>query len=244
MHISIFSLQAVLLAVLVINYHHSNEVEAEEHFAAAGDWMNSMERKGAMNQILTKIKTKTDEVIDIPRRMKKKAKKKINSNEEDPNLSAYVNQQELADLNPVTAPDASDITKENETELETPMNEVTEKHEVPKKKKKSKKHKRKHKPKNKLKPKLEPKREQIEEQLEPQPEPQENQEQKPETTTEKEIQEFSKKNHRKEHRRRLRKKFVKMGPKEESRNATITIDSDEVNNRKPVDIIVHIKMNE
>ncbi|XP_047036371.1 FK506-binding protein 4-like [Helicoverpa zea] len=239
MHLCLVSFQAILVAVLVTNHYYIDEVDAEKHFAAVGDWFNSMERKpdiqGAMNQLLEQIRTTADQVINIHRRMYNETEKKKEIKEE-PDLSAHVNQPELAHRNPVAALDASGITTENDTETETTANEVTEKQEAPKKKRRTKKHKRKHKPKPRPKPKTE--------QMEEQP-GQEFQDQKVETTTEKEIPEFPKRAQKKEHRRKLKKKFVKMTPKEEIKNASVNnSDSDEVKVRKPVDIIVHIKMNE
>ncbi|KAF9799399.1 hypothetical protein SFRURICE_003096 [Spodoptera frugiperda] len=250
MNFCVVSVQIILVAIFVVQSHYGFEVEADTQSSqAVGSWFNSIERKVNVQDMMTgvygKIKKTANDFVEFPSRLIDYAtgtNPNTNDIDEDNDLSTMVNSQEQADLYVITsfetrASEVSSDEAKNEPEPDTEV--VKEVKHKPKRKKKIKKRK-----KNRRKKKHHPLP------------PPAIQEIRPVTSAEVQRAEFGSNKligdgdyQNIKPRRNLhnlhnvhnlhKKKFVKAAVKDVNTNS----ESDETKT-KPVDIIVHIKMND
>ncbi|CAH1641620.1 unnamed protein product [Spodoptera littoralis] len=232
MNVCVVSVQVILVVIFLVQCQYGfAQVEADSQGSqGVANLVNSLERKINIQELMNGLKGKDkkteNKFVEFPTRKIEHATGTLpNTNDinEEVDFTELVNSQELAELYTATSFEtrASEVTSDEANgEPDTEM--VTNVKQKPKRKRKIKKRKknrrRKHSP--------------------------VIQELKTVTSSEVEKAEFGKnkimgKYHNKPHRNIRKRKFIKTAIKD----ANINSDSDEAKT-KPVDIIVHIKMND
>ncbi|KAH9629892.1 hypothetical protein HF086_008183 [Spodoptera exigua] len=209
------------------------QVEADSQaLQGVGNWFNSLEKRVNIQEMTNEVQGKdrniAKKILEYPGRIFEQGTGSLpnsNDNNEDTDITDLVNSQEMAELYSATSFEtrASEVSSDEvKSEPDTEM--VTELQRKPKKKKKIKKHKKNHRKKH---------------------QPVVQMEQRTVTGAETDKAEFGNiaykiHNHNTPHHSIHKKKFVKKAIKDGSNNS----ESDEDKKTKPVDIIVHIKMND